>query len=113
MGISPVDVGWINEADFETLSDNEKRALSPSMIYVGLARRLAPEAYNWAMQPSVPIFPESQPTDLYERILDGLADDFFDALVAGGHSVPESIVASFPVYSELMGRSCTTAVGVH
>jgi hypothetical protein len=111
MGMSPVDVGWISEADFETLSDNEKRALSPSMVYIGLARQLAPEAYNWAMQPSVPIFPESQLSDLHERILDSLADDFFDALGAGGHSVPESIVASFPVYSELMGRSCTSVVG--
>jgi hypothetical protein len=81
------------------------------MVYIELARQLAPEAYNRAMQPSVPVFPESQTSVLHERILDSLADDFFDSLEAGGHSVPKSIVGSFPVYAEIMDRSCTTVVG--
>ena len=109
MNKTAVDLGWIGQAEFDALSDVERRALSPNMLYLELARRLAPEAFNWAMQPMVPQFPDDLFDDRHQGILDQEALAFFARLEASGQDVPESILGSFPVYSELIDRSCTSS----
>ncbi len=104
--VTPAELGWLPEADYHPLTDAEKQAMAPSLIYSEVAKRLAPESYDWAMRPVDSITPEHEFTDAHEFIIASTVERFFKDLDAGGYATPEALTTNFPVYSMSTGAQC-------
>jgi len=49
MGASPIDLGWIQQEDYDSLETFEKHALDPANVYAALAFEVAPELRSGPM----------------------------------------------------------------
>ncbi len=107
--VSPVELGWIEEAGYYRLTESERRSLEPDSIYQEVAKRLAPESYDWAMRSIDSIVPAPEFTEAHELVIASTVEQFFHDLDAGAYPTPEAIVATFPSYSSELRPGCTAA----
>lgn len=100
----PVELGWIDKAEYDGLSSYEKSALMPSNVYNVLAYEVAPELKSGILGE---IFSEMMPsTDRQRVIVDELAEQFHRDLQDAG--LPPIVVSesTAPPMEDLLSLLC-------
>jgi len=107
-GLGPVELGWIDNAEYEQLSSFQKTALIPSNVYNVLAFEIAPELKTG---PSGRLIFEMLPrSKRQEQAINALKKQFNEDLKLSGLP-PISIPASAaPPIEELMSMVCDSVL---
>ena len=102
----PVELGWIDSAEYDSLSSFQKNALLPSNVYNVLAFEIAPELQSG---PHGNLMNELMPrSERQQQVLDALLKDFHEDLETA-ELPPISVAASTaPSIEELMSLLCQT-----
>lgn len=104
----PVELGWIDRAEYDSLSPFQKTALLPANVYNVLAYEIAPELQSG---PHGNLMMELMPrSERQQQILDALRSSFREDLDAAELPPISVAVSTVPPMEELRSLLCQTAL---
>ncbi len=104
----PVELGWIDKVEYDSLTQFQKNSLLPPNVYNALALEIAPELQSG---PYGTLITELMPrSEQQQQVLDALHNSFREDLDAAELPPISVAVSTAPPMEELMSLLCQTAL---